>query len=705
MKYNAEIKQQLLLLSAQLIEQVGHVNYNQDEARDVIDDIKKVMHFHDWLYYVEALPVINDFDYDRLFKKLKTLETSFPELCTPDSPTQRVAKTLTEDFPSVEHSVPMLSLENSYDENDLNDFDKRVKALTGIATIEYCVEPKFDGSSIAIIYENDLLVRAATRGDGTQGDEITTNAKRMKSIPLGAKFSDFGIYRVELRGEVVINKKTFAKINEKREEEGLQILQNPRNSAAGALRVKDSAEVEKRGLEAFMYQMAYAVNKDGNDVFNTDKLSEHFENINNLGKLGFKIPQQEKKMCKSIAEVHNFIQSWEEKRDDYEYEIDGMVIKVNSINLQKECGATSHHPRWAIAFKFKAREVETELLDVEYQVGRTGAITPVAKVKPVFVGGVTVSSISLHNEDIIREKDIRLNDIVVVQRAGDVIPYIDRVVIAKRKSDAQPFIFTKVCPSCNQPIVKPEEEAVYRCINAACEAQAEERLIHFASKEAMDIDGFGRETVSAFYAAGLLRTIPDIYKLDFSAVGQLEGWKEKSINKLRDGIDKSKKQPLWRLVNGIGVRHIGTQTAKDLVKTLNNLKELFEATPESLQSIDGIGPKVASSVLEYFHNESNRQIIIALEESGLNLKNQKTELQSAKLANLTFLFTGSLTKFTRDKAKELVESNGGKLIGSVSKNLSYLVAGENAGSKLDKAKEIATVQIIDEDAFLKMIEA
>ncbi|MFZ1592809.1 MAG: NAD-dependent DNA ligase LigA, partial [Chitinophagales bacterium] len=535
-------------------------------------------------------------------------------------------------------------------------------------------------------------------------DEITNNARRMKSVPLSAKFSALGIHRVELRGEVVINKKTFAKINEKREEEGLQILQNPRNSAAGALRVKDSIEVEKRGLEAFMYQMAYAVDKDGNDMFNTTLLNKHFNNINQLGTLGFKIPNQEKKLCKSIAEVHAFIQSWEEKRDDYEYEIDGMVIKVNDIDLQKECGATSHHPRWAIAYKFKAREVETELLDVEYQVGRTGAITPVAKVKPVFVGGVTVSSISLHNEDIIREKDIRIGDVVVVQRAGDVIPYIDRVVLPKRKENSEPFIFTRECPSCQQPIVKPAEEAVYRCVNAECKAQAEERLIHFVSKDAMDIDGFGRETVSSFYKEGILMSIPEIYSLDFDRIGKLEGWKEKSINKLRDGITKSKEQPLWRLVNGLGVRHIGTQTAKDLVKTLNNLKELFEVTPEQLQSIEGIGPKVASSVLDYFHNAGNQHMILELEEKGLNLKNQKAEPQSAKLNNLTFLFTGSLTRFTRDEAKELVESNGGKLISSVSKNLHYLVAGENAGSKLDKAKALGTVNIIDEEAFLNMIK-
>ena len=336
MKYSAENQQELQQLTATLINTVADLNYTSDAARDVIDELKQVINFHDWKYYVEAQPTIKDYDYDQLFKKLKSLETTFPELLTPDSPTERVARTLTSDFPTVSHSIPMLSLENSYDENDLNDFDTRIKELTGKTAIEYCVEPKFDGSSIAIIYENDLLVRAATRGDGIQGDEITNNARRMKSVPLSAKFSALGIYRVELRGEVVINKKTFAKINEKREEEGLQILQNPRNSAAGTLRVKDSIEVEKRGLEAFMYQMAYAVDKDGNDMFNTTLLNKHFNNINQLGTLGFKIPNQEKKLCKSIAEVHAFIQSWEEKRDDYEYEIDGMLIKLNDIDLQKE---------------------------------------------------------------------------------------------------------------------------------------------------------------------------------------------------------------------------------------------------------------------------------------------------------------------------------------------------------------------------------
>jgi DNA ligase (NAD+) len=546
-------------------------------------------------------------------------------------------------------------------------------------------------------------VRAATRGDGIQGEEITNNAKRMKSIPLAAKFSEFGIYKVELRGEVVINKNTFAKINAKREEEGLQILQNPRNSAAGALRVKDSAEVERRGLEAFMYHIAYAEDRTGNEILGT-KLKNHFDNIQMLGILGFKIPQKEKKLCTTEKEVMEFVKEWEEKRDEYAYEIDGMVIKVNDITLQQECGSTSHHPRWAIAFKFKAREVETILENVEFQVGRTGAITPVAKVKTVYVSGVNVSSISLHNEDIIAEKDIRLHDTVIVQRAGDVIPYIDRVVIEKRKSNAKKIQFPAGCPSCGKKIIKPAEEAVYRCINAECPAQAEEKLIHYVSKDAMDIDGFGRETVSEFFYLGLLKTLPDIYKLNYESISKMEGWKEKSIMNLKAGIEKSKEQPLWRLVNGLGIRHVGTQTAKDLVKNISDIVELFTWNEERLTQIDGIGPKVAISIMQFFHNEGNQHTIKELIKAGVNHTKEKAIVSINKLNNQTFLFTGSLTKFTRDEAKELVENNGGKLISAVSKNLNYLVVGENAGSKLDKAKEIATIQIIDEDAFLQMIK-
>lgn len=704
MKYEQNEQHRLIAVTEQLVKTLAETPANRDAARDEVDDLKQVLHFHDWKYYVDAKPVIRDIDYDLLFKKLQSLEKLYPELLTADSPTQRVARTLSEDFPTVSHSVPMLSLENSYDENDLQAFDKRVREFAKDEAVEYCVEPKFDGSSIAVIYENDLLVRAATRGDGIQGDEITINAKRMRSLPLKAEFSKYGIYRVEIRGEVVINKETFAKINEKREAEGLQILQNPRNSAAGALRVKDSDEVVKRGLEAFMYHIAYAVDADGNDVLGT-VLAKHFSNIDMLGKLGFKIPGIEKKKCNSIAEVHAFIQQWEKDRDDYTYEIDGMVIKVNDIAQQRLCGATSHHPRWAIAFKFKAREQETELLEVDYQVGRTGAITPVAKVRTVYIGGVNVSSISLHNEDIINEKDIHLHDIVVVQRAGDVIPYIDRVVLAKRDHHkVQKIDFPKSCPSCKAPITKPEGEAVYRCNNPDCPAQAEERLIHFVSKDAMDIDGCGRETMIELYGKGIVQSIPELYTMRADQLAGWEGWKEKSINKLVDGIESSKKQPLWRLINGFGIRHVGTQTAKDLVRSLGNLKELLDWDMDHFQSVEGIGPKVAESLYQFFQNPVNREMIAKLEGYGLNFANEKTASGPGKLGNKTFLFTGSLTRFTRDEAKEMVENNGGKLISSVSKNLNYLVAGEAAGSKLDKARALGTVEIIDEDTFLKMLE-
>lgn len=703
MIYSAERQQELETLTRRLLELSGESATDFIAARDLADELRQVINYHDWKYYVQTVAVITDFEYDQLFRTLRELESNWPELQSPDSPTQRVARGLTEDFPSVQHSVPMLSLDNSYNREDLIDWDKRVRGFVGTDHIEYCVEPKFDGSSIALLYENDILIRAATRGDGTMGEEITNNAKRMRSIPLNAAFSSLGVFRAELRGEVVINKETFNQINIRREQDGLPTLQNPRNSAAGALRVKDSEEISRRGLEAFIYSLGYAVDESGNDLLGTGLL-KHFDNIEHLGKLGFKIPQSEKKLCANIDEVMSFINSWEERRDDYAYEIDGMVIKVNDIQQQKLCGFTAHHPRWAIAFKFKAREALTILNDVEFQVGRTGAITPVAKVTPVPIGGVTVSSISLHNSSIIEEKDIKIGDTVVVQRAGDVIPYIDRIIPEKRNGNEKPIEFPKGCPSCGEPIVKPDEEAVYRCINIECPAQAEERLIHFVSKEAMDIDGMGRETVLEFFRRGWLKGITDIYRLPYADILGLEGWKEKSVAKLKEGIEKSKQQPLWRIVNGLGIRHVGTQTAKDLVRNTKHLQDLFEWNEEELMAIDGIGAKVASSIMEFFHNEGNRHMIRELEALGLTLVNQRTEAASDKLNGLTFLFTGSLSKFTRDEAKEMVEANGGKLLSGVSPKLNYLVAGESAGSKLKKAQEIGTIQIIDETAFLQMID-
>ena len=668
-----------------------------------IPGLRAALKYHDWKYYVQAEPSISDIEYDKLFKALKDLEAEYPELVTPDSPTQRVAQVLTSDFQTVEHTVPMLSLSNSYNADDLFAFDESVKKLSNRSDIQYAVEPKYDGASIALIYENDMLTRAATRGNGTEGEEITSNAKRIKNIPLQADFSKYGISKIELRGEVVIELGVFDRMNEARETEGLKVFQNSRNTASGSLRMKDPEEVSKRNLEAFIYQIGYAADLHGNELLG-DKLLSHFENIDMLHALGFQTPQEEKTLVSSIEEVSEFVKEWEEKRDGYNYEIDGMVVKVNDLRLQNSLGFTAHHPRWAIAFKFKARQATTQLLNIEYQVGRTGAVTPVAKLDPVRLAGVTVSSVSLHNADFIHEKDIHLGDYVKVERAGDVIPYIASVDLTRRDK-VEAVVFPTECPSCAAQLVRPEGEAVWRCENAECPAQAEERMIHFVSKGAMDIEGLGKDIVKRFMTEGIVSKIEDIYRLDYEAILSLEGWKDKSVENLRSGVEKSKSQPLWRLLVALGIRHVGSATAKMLEKQIQRIDDLVSWNADSLAELEDVGPKVAESILSFFHNEENQALIKSLEELGVKV--EKTEedsaLKSNKLEGLTFLFTGSLSRFSRDKAKELVEENGGKNISGVSAKLSYLVAGEKAGSKLTKAEKLG-IPVISEDEFLGMIE-
>jgi DNA ligase (NAD+) len=686
------------------------VPHDKKEANDVLKSLRECLNFLDRKYYVDTETLISDFEYDHLFSYLKKIETEYPDLVSPDSPSQRVAKVLTEDFASVAHSVPMLSLENSYNPDDLMEFHRRVSELVETDNIAYVVEPKFDGSSIALLYENDLLVRAATRGDGTVGEDITNNAKVIRAIPLSAPFSKHGIARIELRGEVVIANDVFVAFNKAREEQGLPVFQNSRNTAAGTLRMKDSSEVAKRGLDSFIYQIGFAVNKEGNDLLGTQLLS-HNENIHLLHELGFKTPTIEKKLG-DIHQVIKFCEEWEEKRASYPYEIDGMVIKVDSIAMQRKVGFTAHHPRWAIAFKFKAKQATTKLERVEFQVGRTGAVTPVAKLTPVPLAGVTISSVSLHNEDFINEKDIRLNDTVMVERAGEVIPYIVGVVEQLRTGNEEKIHFPDNCPSCRSPLIKPEEESVWRCVNADCPAQVEEKLIHFVSKDGMDIDGLGRDIVIRFLNEGIIRHIPDIYEIvngtdneKQQKIRSLQGWKEKSVNNLINGINKSKANPLWRLINGMGIRHVGVTTAKYLATQVKHLKEYKDWSPVLLMQLEDVGPKVADSIHEFFSNRHNIELIDQLEALGVNVRNDASEQQvSDKLGGKTFLFTGSLTRFTRDEAKDLVEKNGGKLLSGVSANLNYLVAGAEAGSKLAKAQKIPSIQIIDEDTFLKMIE-
>jgi DNA ligase (NAD+) len=674
----------------------------KDIAAKEIEALREVLRFHEHRYYILNDPLISDFEYDQLYKALEKIEDENPKLITADSPTQRVAKGLTKEFPTVQHLVPMLSLSNSYNTDDLLDFDRKARELTGENKIEYCVEPKFDGASISLIYENDLLVRGATRGDGVEGDEITTNIKQIKSIPLSAKFSDYGLETVEIRGEVLINKTNFKRYNEQLMEQGLPPLANPRNAAAGTLRIKDPREVGKRSLEAFVYNISYHTMLRGKKE--AKELKQHSGSLELLWELGFRSPEKEKKVLKGIDAVIKYCNEYEAMRDDLPYEIDGMVIKVNDVELQDKLGMTSHHPRWAIACKFKARQATSKLLGVEFQVGRTGAVTPVAKLEPVGIGGVTVSSISIHNDDYIKEKDLRIGDQVLIERAGDVIPQIVKSLPEVRNGKEKKIVFPDQCPVCKGKLFKEEGEAVWRCVNIECPAQVVERIIHFTSKDAMDIRGFGDANVRKFYALGFLKDIPGIYELDYKKIGELEGFGERSISNLQSAISNSKNQPLHRLLYALGIRFVGETTAKTLARSVKHLLDFQNYSLEDLQNLEDIGPKVGGSIYHFFRNKDNVKMIQQLEKLGLKLKNEKKEhATGGNLSGQSFLFTGTLPTLKRSEAEGMVEANGGQILGGVSSKLNYLVVGEDAGSKLEKAKKINSIKIISEAEFLKML--
>jgi DNA ligase (NAD+) len=667
-----------------------------------IESLRNVLRFHEYRYYILNDPLISDYEYDQLFKALEKIEIKNPKLITANSPTQRVAKELTKAFPTVQHLVPMLSLDNSYNSDDLVDFDRKAREATGIDKIEYCVEPKFDGGSLSLIYENDMLVRGATRGNGVEGDEVTINVRQIRSIPLSAKFSDYGIQQIEIRGEVLINKTNFAKYNQQMIEQGFAPLANARNAAAGTLRIKDPEEVRKRNLEVFVYNISfYTTKRSGNK---SDILQTHSGSLEMLWNLGFRSPKKEMKVFKGIGAVINYCTEFEAKRDDLPYEIDGMVIKVNDVDLHDKLGMTSHHPRWAIAYKFKARQATSKLLNVEYQVGRTGSITPVAKIQPVHIGGVTVSSISLFNEDVIKEKDLKIGDTVLVERAGDVIPYIVKSMAELRTGNEKKISFPKTCPVCGSKLFKEEGEAAWRCNNIECPAQVVERIIHFVSKDAMDIRGLGEANIRKFYDLGLLKDVPGIYKLDFKKIGELEGFGQRSIDNLQTAIESSKKQPLHRLIFGLGIRFIGETSAKTLAHAVNHLFDFKKFSLEDLQNLEDVGPKVAGSVHHFFSNKDNIAMLEELEKIGLQLKNEKKQhVTDGNLSGQTFLFTGTLPTLKRSEAEAMAEANGGQLLSGVSAKLNYLVVGEDAGSKLDKAKKLNTVKIISENEFLKLI--
>jgi len=700
--YDAQKEQKYFELSKTFIESTLSIDH--------IEQLRKVLRYHEYKYAVTNNPVIADYEYDQLFKKLEALESKNPLLITPDSPTQRVASDLTPDMDAVEHLSPMLSLGNSYNDDDLHDFDQQIKRLLNLPEdqdVAYCAEPKFDGGSLAVIYDNDYLVRSATRGNGIKGEEMTANARAIPSIPLKANFSALGIKKVELRGEGLIRVENFDTINKQRENDGLALFANPRNAATGGLRMKDPNETRKRGIEVFMFQIGVALDAKGKDMLPTFKT--HYQGIEALRSLGFKVPKAAIKECKNIKEAIDFCNLWQQKRMEYPYEIDGMVVKVNSLALQERAGFTQHHPRWAIAFKFKAKQATTTLLGVEYQIGKIGSVTPVAKVEPVQLAGVTVSSISLHNADFISSKDLRIGDKVLIERAGDVIPYIVKSFPELRDDKVVPIIFPTHCPACNSPLAKAENEAAWRCLNLDCTEQIKQRMYFHVSKNAMDIDGFGPSFIDRFYEEGWIRDFSDIYNLEYDKIVTLEGFGKRSGENLEKAITKAKANPIHRFLYSLCIHHFGKKASKLVAQNIGHVLDLRQWTYDDFVDIKDIGPVVAENVVAFFEQEENIALLERMESLGVNLKQTDDDKplqisEDAIFAGKSILFTGKLHKLGRKEAQELAAKAGAKNISAVSSKLNILVVGEKAGSKLKKAQALGTVEIMTEDEFIEKMK-
>ena len=679
-------------------------------SQELSDKLAEVVRFHEWRYYTLNEPILSDTEYDFLFKALEAIESAHPEWRSDHSPTQRVGLEITENAKQIDHLQPMLSLANSYNEKDLIDFDLQIKKLLKLDVTEeisYSVEPKYDGGGISLVYEGNQLLRAVTRGDGSRGEEITNNVKSMKSVPLYADFAKLGIKTIELRGEALISTANFTKINKLREENGQVLFANARNAATGGLRTKDPKETENRMMDAFIYSISYAADEAGNSKL--DDFKSHFASIDIIGSLGVKVPSEARKLCKGIDEVVKFCAKWQNDRNLFPYEIDGMVIKLDNKNWQDRIGFTAHHPRWAIAYKFQAKQGATRLIDVEYQIGKIGSVTPVGKLEPVALAGVTISSVSLHNEEFIESRDLRLGDMVVVERAGDVIPYIVKALDDVRTGSEIPIKFPTHCPSCNSELVKLETEAAWRCINPDCPAQNLQKLIFFASKDAMDIDGFGKSIMEKFFELGWVKSYPDIYRLTEEQISGLEGFGARSAEKLIAAIKVSKANPIQRFLHALSIHHVGKKVSKLLAEEIENVLDLASWTKEHFEGIKDIGPVVAQNVIAYFGDESNVNMIKEMETLGVNLtataKDRRAVVTNSDhhLSGKTILFTGTLHQMGRKEAQEKAESLGAKNLGAVSSNLNILVVGDNAGSKLKKAKELGTVEVLTEQEFLDLL--
>ena len=663
-----------------------------DNIKQKIEELRTELHQHNYNYYVLDEPTISDFEFDVKLKELQELELQHPEFHDPNSPTLRVGGEITKHFPTVQHQFRMYSLDNSYDYNDLEDWEKRI-IKTIDEPVEFVAELKYDGASISILYENGQLKEGVTRGDGFQGDEITANVRTISDVPLTLK-GDFP-ERFFMRGEIFLTRKNFDKLNAAREDEGLDPFMNPRNTASGSLKMQDSAEVRKRGLSAVLYQF----------VSNNLHAETHWELLEKAKNWGFKTSAYAK-LCRNLDEVKAFIKYWDTERHNLPFEIDGIVLKVNSLKQQQQLGYTAKSPRWAMAHKFKSEKVETELQSVSYQVGRTGAITPVANLKPVLLAGTIVKRASLHNEDIIRKLDLHENDFVYVEKGGEIIPKIVGVNIEKRNPENSEIEYIKNCPECGTELVKIEDQAIHFCPNEMhCPPQVVGKMIHYVSRKALNIESLGQETIAQLYREKLIENAADFYALTKEQLLPLERMADKSAQNIIDGIEKSKEIPFEKVLFGIGIKHVGETVAKKLVKNFATIDAIKEATVEELTQVEDIGEKIAFSIVEFFKNQENTLMIERLRNYGVQLeKGENTnEVLSNALDGKTFLFTGKLSLFTRDAAEEMVEKHGGKNISAVSKNLNYLVVGEKAGSKLKKAQDIGTIEILDEQQFLDLI--
>ena len=659
-----------------------------EEAKKRIQKLREDIVFHERKYYVENDPQISDYEFDMLMKELHGLEKRFPELTTPDSPTQRVGEQPIDGFLSVEHRKPMLSLDNCYTKEELKDFEERIQKIIPADKISYVAELKIDGLGISVFYRNGKFAQAITRGDGFRGDDVTANVKTIRSFPLSIPQSR----EIEVRGEIYLPFDSFKKINQRREKEELTLFANPRNAAAGSIRLLDPKEVAARMLDVYLYTL----------FVEGEEKENQWKNLQTMKELGFKTNPHSRR-CASLDEVLKFYEEWKTRRDTLDYDVDGIVIKVDSVEQQGKLGSTAKFPRWAISFKFPARQATTQIKNIIIQVGRTGALTPVAVLKPVKLSGTTISRSTLHNEDELRRKDIRIGDFVLIERSGDVIPKVVRVIKEKRTGKEIPFDFPKVCPVCQTRAYRPEDEAISRCVNPSCPAKLKEALLHYSSRRAMNIETLGVALVNQLLEKKLVQSIPDLYALKYENLLDLERMGPKSSMNLLDEIERSKGRDLPRLIYALGIRFVGERTAQAVAKHFRDLDSLAQAAAEELLHIEDVGPKVARSIVFFFQQPENKTLIGKLRQAGVNFLSTGEEApKEGPLSGRTFVLTGTLTEFSREDAKREIEKRGGIVTSAVSQRTDYIIVGENPGSKLEKAQKLG-VRVLDEQAFLALI--